>query len=315
MATGYHRLNRKAKHLIHQLRHTKSASLQRLHLHELRHAISKRHGFNGPGKTPDLGKAGHYRPLTRRAKQLLHRLRHSRVWSIQKQLVNELVKEIERGRYLKERIAKSRPARVVKRVRQKGRQVRNGVRDIQEVHLARAERRQAERERRTRKRSLAAVATFFVRPRARPRRQVQQPALRPAPVRSQPSRAPRSPDRPVRTHGRVNRRNGSRGNVMGTGPDATDRLGQETARRRARIREYDGMIDKAKSRGMDRYAATLGRQRDDQSRRLAVLTRSRRAAAGQQQPRTRTQRQAPAQPSRTRTAPARRPARTLARIR
>jgi hypothetical protein len=158
MATGYHRLSRKARHLIRQLRRTKNAALQRLHLHELRHAISRRHGFGGPGKMPDLGKAGRFRPLTRRAKQLLTRLRRSRVWSIQKQLVNELVREIEKGRYLRERVARSRPARAARRARQKGREFRRGVQRAQERHLARAERRQGERERGTRKPPLAARA-------------------------------------------------------------------------------------------------------------------------------------------------------------
>jgi hypothetical protein len=159
MATGYHRLNRKARHLIRQLRRTKNAALQRLHLHELRHAISRRHGFRGPKRTPDLGRAGHFRPLTRRAKQLLTRLRKARVWSVQKRIVNELAREIEKGRYLRDRVmgaaarARKVPERMVareKRVRERlargGRTLRGRVQRAHEPHLARAERRQAERE-------------------------------------------------------------------------------------------------------------------------------------------------------------------------
>ena len=104
MAKGYHRLSFRARHLIRQLRRTRSAVLQRLHLHELRHAISRKHGFRGPKKTPDLGPAGHFRPLTRRARQLLTRLRKARAWSVQKNIVNVLEKEIERGRYLREKV-------------------------------------------------------------------------------------------------------------------------------------------------------------------------------------------------------------------
>lgn len=100
---GYKRLTRKARHIIRHLPRIKFAAVQDQAIHELKHEVSRTHGFKGPGKAPDRSKAGHWRPLTRKAKQMLTRLRKAKVWSMQKQLVNELAREMERGRRLADR--------------------------------------------------------------------------------------------------------------------------------------------------------------------------------------------------------------------
>jgi hypothetical protein len=113
---GYKRLTRKARHVIRHLRRTKHASVQDQMVHELRHEVSRTHGFSGPKKAPDRSGAGMWRPLTRKAKKILSRLRRAKVWSVQKQLVNELAREIEHGRRLAER-ARERARRAAARVR------------------------------------------------------------------------------------------------------------------------------------------------------------------------------------------------------
>lgn len=105
---GYRRLTRKARHLIAQLRHTRHASVQSAAIHELQHEIDRRHGKRAKGKSPDHGPAGRWRPLTHKAKQLLTRLRRAKVWRVQKQLVRELAREIERGRRSIDKIRQSR---------------------------------------------------------------------------------------------------------------------------------------------------------------------------------------------------------------
>jgi len=156
---GYKRLTRKARHLIRHLKRTNHASVQDQMVHELRHEVSRTHGFRGPRKAPDLGKAGRWRPLTRRAKQILTRLRKAKVWQVQKQLVTELSREIERGRRRVDRVRKA-AKRGRARVRTGGRRVRGGVQRTrragtrfrgavsrgQEKLLTRAERKQAARE-------------------------------------------------------------------------------------------------------------------------------------------------------------------------
>lgn len=161
MAHGYKRLTRKAKHIIRNLKRTKHSSVQKQYLHELRHEVSRTHGFRGPKTAPDLGKPGRWRPPTRKAKQLLTRLRKTKVWSAQKQLVTELARELEKGRRLtdrareKARRARRRARNAAKRARsgyqrtrQTGRRFRERVKNGQEKLLTRAERRQAEREKR-----------------------------------------------------------------------------------------------------------------------------------------------------------------------
>ena len=154
MARGYKRLTRKARHVIRHLRRTKHASVQDQMIHELRHEVSRTHGFKGPGKAPDRSKAGHWRPLTRKAKQMLTRLRKAKVWSVQKQIVNELAREIERGRRVADRArqaavrARNRAQAAAKRVSVRAGRFRETASRGQERLLARAERKQAGREKR-----------------------------------------------------------------------------------------------------------------------------------------------------------------------
>lgn len=158
---GYKRLTRKARHLIHHLRRTKHASVQDQMIHELRHEVSRTHGFRGPKKAPERSGAGHWRPLTRKAKQILTRLRSARVWSVQKQLVTELARELENGRRRVDRVRQSaargrdhvkagrnRVKAGAKRTRKAGTRFRGHVKNGQEKLLARAERKQGEREKR-----------------------------------------------------------------------------------------------------------------------------------------------------------------------
>lgn len=216
MARGYHRLSFRARHLARQLGKAKNITLQRLHLHELRHAISRKHGFRGPKGKPKLGQPGMYQRLSRKARQLLSRLRRSRSWQVQKQTVNELEREVERG----ERIAVARAARRQRRAEQaqraareakeRGSQFRKWAQRKQEPALVRAERRQAEREAGTRKppagtrmrrkgsetarrlRSRARLSRRHPAPQARPQRAPQPARIRPA-VASRPLRPVRAP--------------------------------------------------------------------------------------------------------------------------
>ena len=103
-------------------------------------------------KPRDRASAGHWRPLTRKAKQMLTRLRKAKVWSVQKQIVNELAKEIEHGRRVADRArlaavrARARAQAAAKRVRARAGRFRKTVNRGQERLLTRAERRQAGRE-------------------------------------------------------------------------------------------------------------------------------------------------------------------------
>lgn len=221
---GYKRLGRRGRHLIRQLRKSRHAAVQRTIVHELKSHVSGRHGYQYTSGPPDLGKPGRYRPLTRKAKQLLTRLRQARVWSVQKKIIAELEREIERGKRLAERIRKHRYVQRTRRagrsLRRNGKAFRSWAQQVQERHLRRAERHQAGREagrrrpplaarmgRRSREtaRSLRARVTrrrSRPAPQARPGR-VPQPAgartLRPAP-RTRPARVPRArTPRPART--------------------------------------------------------------------------------------------------------------------
>lgn len=209
MARGYHRLSFRARHLARQLGKAKNITLQRLHLHELRHAISRKHGFRGPKGKPELGRPGMYQRLSRKARQLLRRLRHSRSWQVQKQTVNELEREVEHG----ERIAVARAGRQERRaeraakaaraVKERGTQFRTWAQRTQEPALQRAERHQAEREAGKRRPPLGArvrrkgrETARNLRDRVRPSRSGRSPQARPQ--RSpQPARA--SSPRPLRT--------------------------------------------------------------------------------------------------------------------
>jgi hypothetical protein len=240
MARGYKRLTRKARHIIRHLRRTKHASVQDQMVHELRHEVSRTHGFRGPGKAPDRSKAGNWRPLTRKAKQMLTRLRKAKVWSVQKQIVNELAREMERGRRVADRArqavlrarARAEAAgrrvragaeRTVRASRTAGRRTRNGwnharphaaragrkfratVNRGQERLLARAERQQAGRQKRGPGRIRRSVrsARDNARRRLRSRQQPRRAPSRPRP-RPLQYRAPRTPraPRPPRTRRR-----------------------------------------------------------------------------------------------------------------
>jgi hypothetical protein len=97
----YKRLSRRARHLIHRLRHTKHASVQNVTVNELDHDIHRsRYGraASSTATPPDGGRPGHWRPLNHRAKRLLTELRRTKVWAVQRRLVKELVAEMGKGR-------------------------------------------------------------------------------------------------------------------------------------------------------------------------------------------------------------------------
>jgi hypothetical protein len=216
MRTGYHRLSFRARHVLRQLGNARNIALQRLHLHELRHAISRKHGFRGPKHKPDLGAPGLYHRLSGRARHLIRRLRRSQQWSVQKQTVTELEREVGRGaraaeaREARRQRMAERAERMAKRTRERGRQFRQWAQRKQELALVRAERRQRGREAGTRRPPLSARARQRGRDalrgtRARvrswrPRRAPQRsPQPRVAPVRTARAPAARTPGlRPVR---------------------------------------------------------------------------------------------------------------------
>ena len=204
MARGYKRLTRKARHLIRHLKRTKHASVQDQMIHELKHEVSRTHGFRGPKKGPRPGDAGHWRPLTRKGKQILTRLRKAKVWSVQKQLVNELAKEIERGRRAVDRArqaalrARARAAAAGRRVRAGAKRTGRGavrfrktVNRRQERLLTRAERRQAERGPRKPGRVRSRVQSWQRTRQRRPRTR-QLNGGRWTPVRGRGSRPPKT---------------------------------------------------------------------------------------------------------------------------
>jgi hypothetical protein len=154
MAKGYHRLSFRARHILRQLGKAKNITLQKLHLHELRHAISRRHGFRGPKKAPQPGTPGLYQRPSRKLRHLIRRLRHSRTWAVQKRTVTEMESEVGRA----EAIARAKEARRARaeqrRIDREARRAagrpgkaREWVQRKHEPLLTRAERRQADRKR------------------------------------------------------------------------------------------------------------------------------------------------------------------------
>jgi hypothetical protein len=235
MARGYKRLSFRARHLLRQLGKAKNVTLQRLNLHELRHAISRKHGFKGPKKAPNPGKAGLYQRLSGKARHLVRRLRHSRTWQVQKQSVTELEREVERGAQIaqarearrqrrEDRIdrAYERAKRVAERVQKAakrtgraagaagrkgwdrarphvasaGRKFRGTVNRGQERLLTRAERKQRDRAKRGPGRIRRSVRSARDGARRRFRPNRQQP--RRAPLRPRPARVQIGPPRPSR---------------------------------------------------------------------------------------------------------------------
>jgi hypothetical protein len=215
VARDYKRLSRKARHLIRRLRHAKFRSEQQALHHELQHEINRRWGSRRKARPVVPGHPGRHRPLTRRAKQILSRLRKTKVWSAQRRLLDELAREMEYGKRLAERArkaaatARKKAKAAAKRTRRgakrtwnraapatarAARATRRTVNKGQERLLTRAERKQAGRgPRKPRLRDGWNRATRRLR-----RRNRQVP--RPVPVTRTPAPARRAPrlNRPVR---------------------------------------------------------------------------------------------------------------------
>lgn len=99
------RLGRRQRHLLRVIRRSRHSSVQNMAVHELQSGIDRRHGLHRLGRPPRVapGATGHWRPLTRKARQIISQLRRTRVWKLQKQLVRELGRELEHGRRLIDR--------------------------------------------------------------------------------------------------------------------------------------------------------------------------------------------------------------------
>ena len=131
MADKMRRHSRRAKHLMRVLRRSKHASTQDMASHELVREIDRRHGFlrlgrRRPAAMPRPGMPGHWRPMTRRARQILNQLRKTKVWRLQKQLVRELQKELANGRRAIDK-ARDLARRAARRAGRAGRRVRRGA--------------------------------------------------------------------------------------------------------------------------------------------------------------------------------------------
>lgn len=107
----FKRHSRKTRHLIHRLRRSKHASVQHTLVNELSSSVHKHWGRSGRAPQIPVGPAGHWRPLTHRAKRLLTSLRRSKVWSVQKQLIAELIHDMQRAQRRIDRVRKSQAAR------------------------------------------------------------------------------------------------------------------------------------------------------------------------------------------------------------
>jgi hypothetical protein len=158
MGFGPKRLSLRARRITRHLARTKNIALQRMHLHELHHAIARKHGVRGPKKAPDPGTPGMYQRLSRRARHLLRRLRGPQEWAPRRRTITELGHEVERGARIaaardarRARAEARREARAQRRVGQRargeapGQRFRGWVRRIQEPMIKRAERRAAAR--------------------------------------------------------------------------------------------------------------------------------------------------------------------------
>jgi hypothetical protein len=67
-------------------------------MHELTREIHRRRGRPAKPRTHVPGPAGVWRPLTRKARQLIHQVRRAKLWRLQKQLIAELADELANGR-------------------------------------------------------------------------------------------------------------------------------------------------------------------------------------------------------------------------
>jgi hypothetical protein len=163
------------RRLIRHLKRSRHASVQDAALHEIHRGVRRSHGLKPP-KAPAISGHGTYRPLTRKAKGLLARLRTARQYSVKKNILGELAREMKNGRRLADR-ARLMARRAADRAKRAGRAftrkdgaVRRRVIAAHGRHLARAERRQREREAGTRKMPIGTRAARAVRNRLPSRR-------------------------------------------------------------------------------------------------------------------------------------------------
>ncbi len=171
------RVTFRQRRLIRHLGRSKHASVQDAALHEVHRSMRRSHGLKPP-KPPSISSPGTWRPLTRKAKALLSRLRGARQWNVKKNIMTELARELEHGRRIAQRLqeaaqrARAKAQAVAARVRagagragrtaraaarrtrngwnrarphaaRAGRKFRSTVSRGQERQLARAERKQA----------------------------------------------------------------------------------------------------------------------------------------------------------------------------
>ena len=173
------RVGFRGRHLIRQVLRNKNQNVRRSAFNELTSHLSRRHGRKIPVVPLALRVPGEHRPLTRKARHLLRHLRQARTWTVTRRLLAELHREIEqrnrRGRAL--RAVRSGTRRVKGRAQATGRAARTAGRGMaqagrwtrrtasraQEPGIARAERKQAEREKGTRRPPLTVRAARTVR--------------------------------------------------------------------------------------------------------------------------------------------------------
>ena len=190
------RVTWRQRRLIRHLSRSRHASVQDAAVHELHRSMRRSHGLFPP-KAPGISSHGTYRPLTRRAKSLLSRLKGARQWSVKKNILGELAREMKNGKRLIDRVkekaqrAAARAERAMERagraasragraVTRKDGAVRRRVIAGQERLLSRAERKQGERLAGKRKPALSTRARRAVRSRLPGRR----PMLRGRPRRA-----------------------------------------------------------------------------------------------------------------------------------
>lgn len=199
------RVTWRQRRLIRHLRRSKHGAVQDVTLHELHRSFRRSHGLKPP-KAPDVSGHGTWRPLTRKARGLLSRLRSAREWNVKKNLIAELAREMEHGRRLaarirlaagrgarRARLAAGRASRRLEHAAEAAgrgaRKTREQVRRASEAHLKRLEHRQDEREAGKRRAPLSTRVARNVRQRIRGAR--KQAASRWASRRRLPRRLPR----------------------------------------------------------------------------------------------------------------------------
>lgn len=140
----------RARHLMRQVARNRNQNVRRSAFNELMVHLSRRHRQKLPAAPVSLKAPGDHRPLTLKARHLLRSLRGARSWPVVRRILAELHREIERGKRMRTRVARSKPVRSVRKAGRKtvraGRAVRSGVQRAHEPHLARAERKHAGRD-------------------------------------------------------------------------------------------------------------------------------------------------------------------------